>query len=313
MSKGDIEFGHAKVEDFFYWINERHSIYLKKAAGEPRPWTEDEILDTFKFTNAFRQLDHGTVWVTENIIWTFENRAQFAKGYGGSLQEMGKEMSILLFNIVSFRMYNYWKAQEKLGYVTDWDEDRKDWMALTGKIFTSAHMTVGEAGKTKKETYLAVFDELWPLREKLCKFLMEAPTMEEAFRRLLQFKVYGIGKFIAYEIISDLRWTAIGDHWTDRLTWANIGPGCKRGLQRLGMEATVESLQKLYGMAPQFLSDDTRYHHVGHCDAHGDNHPHNPPFEMREIEHSLCEFDKYQRVKTGVGRPREKYRENSRD
>jgi hypothetical protein len=28
---------------------------------------------------------------------------------------------------------------------------------------------------------------------------------------------------------------------------------------------------------------------------------------MREIEHSLCEFDKYMRVKRGEGRPRSKY------
>ena len=29
--------------------------------------------------------------------------------------------------------------------------------------------------------------------------------------------------------------------------------------------------------------------------------------EMRDIEHSLCEFDKYERVRLGQGRPRSKY------
>jgi len=28
---------------------------------------------------------------------------------------------------------------------------------------------------------------------------------------------------------------------------------------------------------------------------------------MREIEHSLCEFDKYERTRLGEGRPRAKY------
>ena len=32
-----------------------------------------------------------------------------------------------------------------------------------------------------------------------------------------------------------------------------------------------------------------------------------PVLEMREIEHSLCEFDKYQRVKNGEGKPRSIY------
>ena len=30
--------------------------------------------------------------------------------------------------------------------------------------------------------------------------------------------------------------------------------------------------------------------------------------EMREIEHSLCEFDKYERVRNGEGKPRGLYR-----
>ena len=29
--------------------------------------------------------------------------------------------------------------------------------------------------------------------------------------------------------------------------------------------------------------------------------------EMRDIEHSLCEFDKYERVRLGQGAPRSKY------
>ena len=32
-----------------------------------------------------------------------------------------------------------------------------------------------------------------------------------------------------------------------------------------------------------------------------------PPLEMREIEHTLCEFDKYERVRLGEGRPRGVY------
>ena len=33
-----------------------------------------------------------------------------------------------------------------------------------------------------------------------------------------------------------------------------------------------------------------------------------PKWEMRDVEHTLCEFDKYERVRTGEGRPRGVYR-----
>src|ERR1700752_355827 len=48
------------------WIAERHRIYLKKSAGEPPPWTEDETMRRYRFCNVFRELDKVTVWLREN-------------------------------------------------------------------------------------------------------------------------------------------------------------------------------------------------------------------------------------------------------
>jgi hypothetical protein len=33
-----------------------------------------------------------------------------------------------------------------------------------------------------------------------------------------------------------------------------------------------------------------------------------PAWEMRDVEHTLCEFDKYERVRLGEGRPRSVFR-----
>ena len=38
-----------------------------------------------------------------------------------------------------------------------------------------------------------------------------------------------------------------------------------------------------------------------------------PALEMREIEHCLCEFDKYERARLGEGRPRAKYKPHRLD
>jgi hypothetical protein len=35
---------------------------------------------------------------------------------------------------------------------------------------------------------------------------------------------------------------------------------------------------------------------------------HWPAWEMREVEHTLCEFDKYERARLGEGKPRGVYR-----
>ena len=49
------------TEQFLYWFKERHQIYLKRQRGEPPPWTDDEVLQSYYFTNPYREHDKTTV------------------------------------------------------------------------------------------------------------------------------------------------------------------------------------------------------------------------------------------------------------
>ena len=52
---------------FFMFARERHNIYLRRQQGLPRPWTDDHILNTCRFTNVYRELDKTTVWFRERV------------------------------------------------------------------------------------------------------------------------------------------------------------------------------------------------------------------------------------------------------
>ena len=51
------------LDKFKWFICERENIRLKKEAGEPRPWTSDEILDKTRFTNIYRQHDKVSKYI----------------------------------------------------------------------------------------------------------------------------------------------------------------------------------------------------------------------------------------------------------
>jgi len=54
MTKLDkIPFGESTVVDLAIYMNERHSIWMKRNKGEQKPWTQDPILQQYKFTNVF--------------------------------------------------------------------------------------------------------------------------------------------------------------------------------------------------------------------------------------------------------------------
>lgn len=291
--KDQIASGTATIPEFFYWINERHRIWVRRQAGAPKPWTDDPILRDWKFTNAFRQLDRGTV----------------ALHY--MLEQVGKvPADLTVFNIMWYRLFNLDTHALENGVGFTFDEETKHMMyrelrRLAGsgqKVFTSAHMTTGVAGEPKVESYIRACEHAWANREHIvaqCK----AGTMEQVFNALLPG--YMIGRFVAYEIVCDLRFVASlwpGGKPTDVTTWANMGPGAARGLTRLGLLPELKFTAQKRGVE---LMRDLYRESAAHLEPWVLSAP--VPFELREIEHSLCEFDKYQRVKRGEGQPRMKF------
>jgi hypothetical protein len=268
MKRSDFKDGSSSFDVFWYWINERHGIYC----GLP---TDDEILLNWRFTNVFRQLDRGTVAIQSLLN--------------------GHDESTIVKNLIVHRLFNWYNTTKAMGVITDPKETASLLFhreAQGEKMVTGAHMTTGQLGCSKTETIVSTMHAIWSY-----EFLSPPETLKDSFQWLLEFGFFGVGKFIAYEIVCDMRFL-IHRPWADALTWANIGPGCRRGLKRLGMPVEIASLRELHARANENLADHVIQHLQGTY----------PPFELREIEHSLCEFDKYVRTTEG-GRPRERYRE----
>jgi hypothetical protein len=139
-------------------------------------------------------------------------------------------------------------------------------------------------------------DEIWGDREGLLRFIKREQSMLETTLLFTQYPM--IGRFIGYEYACDLRYTKILRDAKDVLYWANMGPGAKRGINRiLGLdknsplrpdEANVY-MRELLTVSGDYLADWM------------------PSLEMREIEHTLCEFDKYERVRFDEGKPRSRF------
>ena len=280
-----IKFGHCTIKDLKYWMNERHHIWTLKAAGEPKPWTKDPILQRYKFCNVYQQLDKGTVALRKMLV-------------DGPVCHSSENAALLLFNIIWYRLFNWHEHAKNLGFIDDYRplEAYITTRAKMGKqIFTAAHMTHGDMFERKHVTYLKACKVIWDNRFEYSNcFIISTSTMEEAFNKLLSLPM--VGRFIAYELVCDLRFTYLLDHATDKLTWANMGPGAQRGLKRLGMPyenqtVGVRSMRKLWQKLTPFAQKLE-------CKEF---------FELREVEHSLCELDKYQRTKLGEGTPRQRY------
>src|SRR5215217_9668679 len=59
----------AVYDTYWRFAVERQEIFFARAAGEPPPWTDDEILAEFKFTNAYRAADRVSQFLIRSVIY----------------------------------------------------------------------------------------------------------------------------------------------------------------------------------------------------------------------------------------------------
>jgi hypothetical protein len=68
------EFIPEELNRYCYWQRERESIRIKKESGDvPAPWTDDKILQDFKFCQVFREDDRTTRWFKSHIRENLRN------------------------------------------------------------------------------------------------------------------------------------------------------------------------------------------------------------------------------------------------
>lgn len=51
------------LSDFRNYARERMSIWNKKNQGEQAPWTDDDVLQRYRFCNVYRELDKQTIYI----------------------------------------------------------------------------------------------------------------------------------------------------------------------------------------------------------------------------------------------------------
>lgn len=344
------------AQRFFAYARERHSVYLRRAQGLPAPWTDDPVLQHYRFTNVFRELDAVTVWFAKHV----------RERYDGAPE--------CLLATVLFRWFNRITTGETLFCQPDLMakrtpfevfldgsrsrslHDRLEYMrsALVkqGPPYVTGSYTVNSpGGMNKLDGVLHMFGAFaserdWHARGQQLLVPRFGHTMEGTWRWLMDGTV-GMGPFMAYEVVCDLRYTELLEYAADVNSWASAGgPGARRGAARILGKGTTTTPR---GERPAFASEkettrvmecllatsrDNRWwpqrQEFSACVPDGldgrfmrwqgeelidadlrrlELDPARggsawPAWEMREVEHTLCEFDKYERTRLGQGRPR---------
>lgn len=286
---------HTPIERLVYWMIERHRIYLQRQAGAAPPWTSDPILQNYFFTNPYRENDKTTKW--------FRDAIREPLGHGPS------NPSVLMATII-FRWFNYIPTgrillQEDL--LRNWNTERAV-KVFDGvpKVFTGAFMVKSPNGVYPKVRGIGqCIDKIKADERTILQHIEKHPTLQSTFELLRQYPY--MGNFMAYEVVTDLRHTYLLQKAPDINTWCSLGPGGVRGYHRITQHHQKSSWNPKLNPVSHVLSQkmpevlsilQVILEEVRKVIAY----KRMPHIEMRELEHSLCEFDKYERARLQEGK-----------
>ena len=95
---------------FLHWIRERENARVNKTQGKPKPWTEDPIIQQYRFCNVEREKDTVSQWIHSN--WC----------------EPNVDHPNLVFAMVVARLFNWPPTLERLGFpLRSFLEDKELW------------------------------------------------------------------------------------------------------------------------------------------------------------------------------------------
>lgn len=279
----NIPKGYTLAPELIAFIKEREFIRRKKEAGKKHPWTEDKILNTYRFCNIHREDDR----VTREL---------------GELAPVGHED--LWFWWVVARLFNLPSTMRKIGeHVLPFNPLKM--RAMLGKlrtdsnIFNAAYIVSTNGIAMDKVEYVItrVLVPLWKDRKRMRPDSHD--TLETYHLRLMTYD--GLGSFLAAQVVADMKYVFPLDKATDWWTFAASGPGSRRGLNRvMGVDPDAGWKrgaweEALVGLARVVEKPLARV---------------NIKLHNQDLQNCLCEFDKYRRAVEG-GRPKQLYKEKA--
>lgn len=269
---------------YWYFAYERQNIFYNKLNGKSMPYTDDKILQEYKFCNCYRVLDRVSQFLLKNVIY---NGVKYSK-------------EDMIFRIVLFKIFNKedtWNyLMEKLKDIVldnfsfeSYDRLLTEYKNNGNKIYNDAYISCANKAfgyEMKHQNHLALLEQMF-IKDKMQNKIIDCKSMKEAFNILKEYPL--IGNFMAYQLVTDINYSEVVNFREDEFTVA--GPGAIRGIKKCfsNLEgATYEDVIKyMYDVQEsEFERLKLKFKYIN-----------GRKLQYIDIQNLFCELDKYLRVR----------------
>ncbi len=285
------------LAEFIHFILAREKARLWRLAVAAESGTAphleaklDPIIRKYRFCNVNREHDKVTRWIDINMRQRFVSDPS------------------LWFALIVARLINQPNTLARIypgGATATWDPTR--FVEATdpshpGPIFNAAYIVSTNGATMVKNLYLCdrVLQPIWEASEKLCEGWGEWWSCAEWADWLLQFN--GMGDFMVNQIVTDYKYSMmLCGTANDRDSFVMAGPGTIRGLNRYHGRPVDKGLNRAKAKG-ELLAIKAEVKDYLPSQVYQYFH------DLNNLSNCFCEFDKYQRAVTGIGKPKQLYR-----
>lgn len=265
---------------YWYFANERQNIFWKKLNNEQAPWTDDKILQEYKFCNSYRVNDRVSQYLLKNVIYN-------GKKYNDS---------DMIFRIIIFKIFNKETTWELLlknfGDITlnNFNKEKyskvlEESLEKGNSIYNDAYISCATKAygyQRKHDNHLQLLWQMFKI-DNIGEKITNCKTMKEAFDILTTYPL--IGNFMAYQLVTDINYSTVVNWKENEFTIA--GPGSLRGIKKCfiskGNMSNEDIIKYMYEhQEEEFKRLNLNFKRIG-----------NRPLQLIDCQNIFCELDKY--------------------
>lgn len=268
-----------------YWrfAAERQAVFFRRICGERGPWSNDPVLRTYKFTNAYRASDRVSQYLIRNVIY---------KGPQTTHE--------VFFRTILFKLFNKTETWELLkrelgdiaygSYSFDpYDRVLTDAMDRKQAIYSSAYIMPSGSkgcGTTKKHrVHLRLIEHM--MEDGAPDRIAKATTMRDAFNVLVAYPM--IGDFLAYQYVTDLNYSEMCNF--SEMEFVVPGPGAIDGISKCFNSLGGLTETDVIKLVTERQSEEFSKRGLTFQSLWG------RPLQLIDCQNLFCEISKYARVR----------------
>lgn len=275
-----------RTRDLVKFIKARERHHIAKEAGHWKSGGKpDPIISQYRFCNVRRNDDRVTKWIFGTYLSEWRNNPD------------------LWFALVVARLFNNESTLASLGLghsVLPFKPEKMRGILKQRKLegrknFNAAYIVSTAGANMDKIDYVIdrILVPAWEARARVSLFIGNAHSLEPVHTMLMTLN--GLASFVAAQVVADLKYADPGK-WGDFHTFAASGPGSKCGLNRvMEFELDAHWAEGVFRRDLSQLRDSVNMSMA-------------EPLTAQDVQNCLCEFDKYERVRLGEGRPKQLYK-----